>query len=240
MNSTRGKKPSNRKHSKRHISGNRQFRDRAEVTRRLATVSTSTLSDVMDSLGIPAVLAGIRAVTSTAKIVGPAVTVKEVSGTLGAYHQSDFGVGEIIDEAGRGDILVIDNDGQRISTWGLLASFSSQVKGVAGVVVNGGIRDVQQISEINFPVFARYVVPLSGKRRIKIESINKPIIIENVKIEPKDIVVGDDTGIVVIPAKVSNQVLEQAKSLERLEQEYMPLLKSGVPLSELVKKHSHL
>jgi regulator of RNase E activity RraA len=210
------------------------------MARRFAAISTGTLSDVMDSLGIPAVLTGIRAVTSNAKIVGSAVTVKEVSGTLGAYPQSDFGVGEIIDEADRGDVVVVDNDGQRISTWGFLASFSSKVKGIAGVVVDGGVRDLQQINGINFPVFARHVVPLSGKRRIKIESINRAISIKNVKIEPKDIVVGDDTGIVVIPAKVSSQVLEQAESLERLEQEYMPLLKSGVSLSELVKKHSHL
>jgi len=194
----------------------------------------------MDSLGIPTVLTGIRAVTSNAKIVGHALTVKEVSGTLGAYRQSDFGVGEIIDEAGRRDVVVVDNGGQRISTWGFLASFSSKVKGIAGVVVDGGVRDLRQINGISFPVFARHVIPLSGKRRIKIESINRPISIGNVKIEPRDIVVGDDTGIVVIPAKISNQVLEQAENLERLEQEYMPLLKSGVPLSRLAKKHSHL
>ena len=228
------------RHPRRYGSRNRQIQGVGATTRRFEAVSSSTLSDIMDDLGIPAVLAGIRAMTPNAKAVGPAMTVKEVSGTLGTYAQADFRVAEIIDAARPGDIVVVDNGGQQIATWGFLASFSSKIKGIAGVVVNGGSRDLREMAKIGFPVYARHVLPLSGKRRIKVESVNVPISIENVKIKPRDIIVGDETGIVVIPAEMSNQVLEQAEKIERLERKYIPLLKSGVPFSTLVRKYSHL
>ena len=217
-----------------------QDQDFGAVVGRFAVIPTSTLSDVLDSLGLQGVLTGIHAVAPDMKVVGPAVTVKEVSGSLGSYPLEDFRVGDMIQEAGRGDVLVVDNGGECLSTCGFLASFSSKVKGIAGIVVDGGVRDVQRISEIGFPVFTRHIVPLSGKRRIKIESFNTTISIENVRIEPGDIIVGDDTGVVVVPAKRSKEILQEAERLERLEEENIPLVKPGVSLSELSRKHKHL
>lgn len=104
----------------------------------------------------------------------------------------------------------------------------------------GGVRDIQQISEIGFPVFARHVVPMSGKRRIKVDSINTPIRIQDVSIQPGDMVVGDDTAVVIIPAKETRRVLEEAERLEHVEQEYIPQIQSGVSLWDLTKDHLHV
>jgi regulator of RNase E activity RraA len=212
----------------------------APIVERFAVISTSTLSDVLDDLGLQGVLSGIPPIAPNMKVVGPAVTVKEVSGSLGSYALSDFRVGELILKTSPGHVLVVDNEGLCVSTWGFLASLSGKVKGIAGAVINGGVRDVQQISEIGFPVFARHVVPISGKRRIKVDSINTPIRIQDVSIQPEDIVVGDDTGLVVIPANETMRVLKEAERLERLEQEYIPQLRSGVSLTDLAAQHSHV
>jgi len=136
--------------------------------------------------------------------------------------------------------LVVDNAGQCVSTWGFLASLSSKSKGLGGIVIDGGVRDIREISELNFPVFARHVVPLSGKRRIRIESINETISIQDVRIRPGDMVRGDDTGVVVVPAERCKEVLLEAERLERLERDYVPLIKAGVSLSDLASKHGHV
>jgi len=216
-----------------------QDQDLRALLGRFALIPTGTLSDALDNVGLQGVLTGIHAIAPGMKVSGLAVTVKEVSGSIGSYSLADFRVGEMVQEAKSGDVLVVDNGGQCVSTWGFLASLSSQVKGIAGVVIDGGVRDIPQIREMNFPVFARHAVPLSGKRRIKIESINTPISIQNVKVEPGDIIVGDDTGVVVVPASRCKEILTEAERLEGLEHTYIPLLRSGASLSELLKKHAH-
>lgn len=215
-------------------------KDTRAIIKRYAAISTSTLSDVLDSFGILGVLREIHPLALNMKVAGPAVTVKEVSQSFGTYSLADFRVGEMIQEANRGDVLIVDSGGECISTWGFLASLSGKVRGLAGVVVDGGVRDARQICEIDFPVFARHIVPLSGKKRIKVESINSAIKIQDIKIEPGDIVVGDDTGVIVVPQRRSSEILEEAERLERLEQKYVPQIQSGVSLSDIARKHSHV
>lgn len=210
------------------------------IIQRFAAIPTSTLSDVLDSFGISGVLREIHAIAPNMKVVGPAVTVKEITGNLGSYSLEDFRVGEIIQEAGRGDVLIVDNGGECVSTWGFLASLSSKVRGLAGVVVDGGVRDVRQVCEIDFPVFARHVVPISGKKRIKIESINTAIRMQDVNVEPEDIIVGDDTGVIVVPQKKSLEILDEAERIECLEQKYVPQIQFGTSLSDLAREHSHV
>src|SRR5512137_656918 len=81
-------------------------------------VETSTISDVLDTLNIQGVASGIRPTSNQAKIVGPAVTVKQLACTLDTYTVADFCVADVIDFAEQGDVLVFDYAGQEISTWG--------------------------------------------------------------------------------------------------------------------------
>jgi len=77
-----------------------QHRDLSALVDRFAVVSTGTLSDVLDSIGLRGVLTGIHAVGPNMKMAGPAVTAKEVSGNIGSYSVPDFRVGEVIQQAG--------------------------------------------------------------------------------------------------------------------------------------------
>lgn len=108
------------------------------IAERFAVISTSTLSDVLDSFELQGVLPGIHSIAPGMKVVGPAVTVREVSDSLGSYALNDFRVGELILRTEPGHVLVVANEGLCVSTWGFLASFSSKVKGIAGTVVDGG------------------------------------------------------------------------------------------------------
>jgi len=92
----------------------------------------------------------------------------------------------------------------RASTWGSLASLSAKLRGIE-VVVNGAVRDIDEIREMTFPVFARAVVPITGKGRIATVSSNSPIEIDSVQIHPMNFEVGDSSGIVIVPQKRVNE-----------------------------------
>lgn len=210
------------------------------LSRDFGRISVSIVSDVLDRLGICGILGGFHSISTGAKIVGTAMTVKELLGDLGEYSLEDFRIGEVIDNAESGDVIILDNGGRNVSTWGYLASLAAKLKGIRGVIVHGGVRDIEEICRLNFPVFAEHIVPTSGKGRIKVESINIPIRIQDVKITPGDLVVADGTGIAIIPQEESCRVLQEAKHLEELERVFVSRVKRGASLSELSRKYKHL
>jgi regulator of RNase E activity RraA len=203
-------------------------------------IPTSTFSDALDSLGIQSVITGISPIVEGIRLVGPAMPVRAVSGIRGTYPLEDFAVGSVIDQASQGDVICFDLGGEPISTWGGLASKAAMNKRVAGFVANGGVRDIEEIRQLEFPVFARHLVPTSGKTRIKILSINKPIECSDVKIEPGDIIIGDSTGLVVIPSSRALDILEKAMELEKKERKFENELKKGGSFQETAKKLRHL
>lgn len=203
-------------------------------------IPSSTLSDVLDKLGLSGVAEGIKPITGGVKVVGPAFTVIEEVGRKDAYTLEDFGVGSAIEEAEGGEVLVFSMGGARVSTWGGLASLAAKVKGLEGVVVDGGVRDVERIRELKFPVFARHVTPVSGKTRVKVVSLKKPVVCGGVLVKHGDLVVGDDTGVVFVPLEAVEEVLEEARKIEEKEASIEEGLKKGLTLSEAARRYRHI
>jgi regulator of RNase E activity RraA len=133
----------------------RQSMDFERYRSRFERLSTTNVSDALDSLGLKGATYGIRPIWEGArKIVGEAVTVKLIA--AGAVKsKSHLGV-LAIDAAKRGDVIVIDNSGRLdTSCWGGILAYGAAYKGVSGVVVDGACRDVDDYVEIEFPVYAR-------------------------------------------------------------------------------------
>ncbi len=118
----------------------------------------------------------------------------------------------MIDAAGAGDVLVIDNSGHCVSTFGGLATLAAKLKGIAGLVADGGVRDREEMVEHQFPVFARHMTPLTGRTRLAVTAINEPVNCGGVRVRSGDIVVGDGSGVVCIPAEHAAKVAELAES----------------------------
>jgi len=135
---------------------------------------------------------------------------------------------------------MIDNGGQQVSTWGGIASFAAQKRGVAGLVVDGGVRDLDEIREFNFPVFSRYVVPTSGKGRVKILSMNTVIKIDGIRVRPGDIIVGDGTGIVCIPIEIAEEVLNKAKKMDEQDKQATEEIRRGLTFTEALRKYAKI
>jgi regulator of RNase E activity RraA len=177
-----------------------------------AWLATPTIANALDDVGFEGVLDGFMQIVPGTRCVGRAVTVRQVTGRRGDFASEDFKVGHMIDTAGPGDILVVDNAGQRVSTWGGLATLAAKLKGIGGLVVDGGVRDREEMLEHRFPVFARHMTPLTGRTRLACVAFNEPIACGGVRVRPGDLIVADGSGVCCVPAEHAAKVAELAQS----------------------------
>ena len=154
----------------------------------LRRVSTANISDGAHRL--PS-LAGIHSLWPGARMCGPAVTVRTAPGDYAKPV-------EAIDGAAEGSVIVVDAGGRPPAVWGELATESAKVRRLAGVVVDGAIRDTAEIRRLEFPAFARCVSSNAGEAK-GFGEIGQPIALCGQKVMPGDWIVGDDDGVLVLP-----------------------------------------
>ncbi|MEZ5844877.1 MAG: hypothetical protein R3D27_14230 [Hyphomicrobiaceae bacterium] len=175
-----------------------------------ADLATPTIANALDDVAFDGILSGIGQIVGGTRCVGRAVTVAQVSATRGAYASEEFKVGHMIDRAAPGDVIVVDNAGREVSSWGGLATYAAKVKGIGGLVVDGGVRDREEMEQHRLPVFARHMTPLTGRTRIRITDFDVPVTCGGVRVRPGDVIVGDGSGVVCIPAEHAERVAELA------------------------------
>ncbi len=206
----------------------------------LQELNTPTLANALEDRGLEAVITGLSPAGTNMRCVGRAVTVLEMTGPKGAFPASDFKVGEMIDAAGPGDVVVVANAGAPISTWGGTASYAAHLKLIAGLIVDGGIRDREEICEIGFPAFARHMIPTTGKTRIRVEAIGVPVTLSGIRVDPGDAIVADGTGIVAIPADRAAEVAELATAFAADDGQAMRELDQGLTFREAMAKFAKI
>jgi len=214
--------------------------DRAVIDR-LARLPTATIANALDDVGKPINCpVALRPVAPGMSFAGPAVTVEVIAGEAGAYTSADFRVGATIDAAVAADVLVVPAQGARASTWGGMASLAAEVKGVAGLVVDGGVRDIDEMVEHQFPVFARHPVATTGRTRLKVKAINVPIEIDGVSVSPGDVIVADSSGIVVVPCTDAERVAELAERYAADDRNAEAEIRKGLSFSEAMAKFGRI
>ncbi len=215
------------------MTGNAIERLPGELVARAARLATSTLANALDDAGLHHnVMATIKAVAPGMRFAGPAVTVREVTGDYGSFTSADFRVGAMIDAAAPGDVIVVDMGGAACSTWGGMASLAAKVKGVAGLLVDGGVRDLEEMIAFEFPVFARHLVPTTGRTRLKVAAIDEPVTVDGVAVAPGDIVAADGTGIVVLPAARAEEITTLAEAFARDDAAAIAEMDKGLSFSD--------
>lgn len=159
----------------------------------VSIVSNFSTANVADIMGKSVCMnSHIKPIAADMRVVGPAVTVK--------LHPGDNLMAHIgIDVAQPGDVLVIDNRGNEdFGPFGELMGLAAQAKGIAGLVIDGMIRDIAALRRMGFPVFARGSSP-NGTNKEGPGEVNSLISCGGVPVNPGDLVIGDDDGVVVIP-----------------------------------------
>jgi len=212
----------------------------AVLLKQFQQIGTSTWSDILDELGVQGVIAGLARRGGEGRFAALAVTARAQAGPLGSFRRDEFAVGQMIDAVGPGQALVIDVGGAEVSTFGGLASLAAKVKGVAAVIIDGACRDVEEIEETGLWLASRHVTPTTGKKRIKVESIGQPISIGGVSVAPGDLVVGDDTGIVVIPRQHQGAALEMSRRMVGMDQAIERAIRSGTSFREAARSANYL
>lgn len=199
-------------------------------------IPTSTLSDVLDAMGVNGLILNLKPCRAGVRFVGPAVTVKGVTGVRGTYQPKEYAFGEALDACIAGDVLVEDISGERISCLGGIAALAAHHKRVAGAVVDGGARDIDEINECGFPLVARHFVPTGAKTRIRVVGCNVPVKVDGVGVLPGDIVIVDSSAVAIVPRRIAAEVA--AAALESCAQDELAkkeILK-GMSFTEAFRK----
>jgi 4-hydroxy-4-methyl-2-oxoglutarate aldolase len=190
----------------------------------LAQASTANVSDVLGSMGV--MQPAIRSMVPGCKFVGRAFTVKAYPGSILTVHKALF-------EAGSGDVLTVDGeaDSGAGALMGEIMALECQVKGFAGVVIDGAVRDVPGLVERGFPVFARAATPRVGTNR-RLGETQVPVSCGGVVVRPGDLVMGDDNGVVVIPRDREQGLAVELEALQAKEEGLIQGIKNGIYLAE--------
>jgi 3-hexulose-6-phosphate synthase/6-phospho-3-hexuloisomerase len=194
-----------------------------EIIRLLKSNSTSNISDAMHRKGA---MHNIKSMVQGQKMAGPAVTVQNFEGDWAKPV-------EAIDAAKPGDVIVIYNGSEHVAPWGELATLSCINKGIAGVVIDGAVRDIDDIRALGFPVFARNTVPNAGEPK-GMGEINVEITCGGQTIRPGDYIMGDDNGVVVIPKERAYEVARRAVEVSKTEKRIREEIKRGKTLSQVL------
>lgn len=170
----------------------------------------------------------MRPRSANPRMAGPAFTVQ--------VHTADIlMVSKALSECPSGSILVIDGHGERnTALWGGLTTMLALKKGVAGVVVEGAIRDLADIRPSKLPVFARAVVPNAGGAEYAGE-LQIPVSCGGVVVTPGDWLVSDDDGVVVIPQARLAETVETASRIVEAEKRIAKAIRAGADLGKLLR-----
>lgn len=195
-------------------------RPSAELMRGFAHFATPDISDLLNRLY--AVDPQIRCLTSEHhRICGPACTVKVFPGDNLMVHKS-------LDVAEPGDVIIVDAGGSAMNAvLGDLVSTKAKHRGVAGFIIDGLVRDLPGIQELNFPVFARGTSPIGPLHRGPGE-INFAICCGGIVINPGDIIVGDSMGVVVVPQGIAPELLQRLQEHHATNATYFDAVKRGI------------
>lgn len=206
---------------------------------RLLSLSTTNIADALDALGLKGATCGIRPLwEKAAKITGPAVTLKLIAAGM-TKSKTHLGV-MAIEAAKAGDIIVIDNSGRTdTSCWGGILANGAKMKGVGGIVVDGTVRDLDDIIDADLPAYARGTVVSTARGRIMEESTNEMIQFNGVQVRPGDIVLADKSGVVFIPQERLEDVLAKAEEFFAKEEAMVAEIRAGKGMLEVDSKYNY-
>lgn len=194
-----------------------------ELFEAFSRVSTCNISDAFHKQGIVHGL--IPHIKSGDRMVGRALTVQTANGDWAKPV-------EAIDQAKKGDVIVIDVGGGPTAVWGELASNSAMIMGVAGVVIDGAIRDIDDIKALNFPSFSRSVTPNAGEPK-GYGGIGIEITIGGQAVKTGDWIIGDESGLIIVPKEKAVEIANRSLDVNERENRTREEIRRGSTLSKV-------
>jgi regulator of RNase E activity RraA len=202
--------------------------------RRLRGLDSCAVSDALDQLKLGGVVSGLPPRSGRAKIAGRVVTMKLDTGDPPPGPLRHIGCNAVA-AGSEFDVIVIEQrTGIEAGSWGGLLSLGAKLRGVAGVVSDGLVRDIDEAVVYGLPIFSRGVTSLTARGRLVERGTNVPVRIGSVDVRPGDFVIADGSAVVFIAAGEISRVLGAAEQIATKEAAMAKALMVGAPLSEVM------
>ena len=199
---------------------------------RFSAFDTGVISDALDRLGMTGVVNAVTRLAGDANIVGYAVTVQLApdDGSPSLRHLC----ATAIHEGDEQSVIVVAGGLETCGGWGGLLSHAASYKGIRGAIVDGATRDVDEANELGFPVFARRASPSTVRGRQREIASQVRVVIDEVAVNPGDLIVADGTGIVVVPRARAAEVATVAGEIAERERAMASRLASGETVTSVL------
>ena len=201
---------------------------------RLKRLDACAVSDALDKLGLKGAVTGLPQRSGEGRIAGIAVTMKVGPGLTPAGPPRHLGC-TAIEHAGPDHVIVVEQrSGVEAGCWGGLLTLGAQIKGVAGVVADGPLRDVDEAIAYGFPVFSRSLTSFTARGRVVELGTQVPVSIGDVSVAPGDYVLADRSAVILIAAADIGRVLDAAEAIVAREAAMAKAILAGTPIGQVM------
>ncbi|QIS15113.1 RraA family protein [Nocardia arthritidis] len=195
---------------------------------RFESVDTTSICDADKSIRV--LDSGIRGRSANRRILGPAFTIR--------CRGDFFGVLRAVEAAAPGDVLVVDGGGIEIAYAGELFARGALARGLGGIIVDGGYRDIAYVRGCELPVYSRFVTPMAGTTS-DLGELQISITCGGVPVAPGELIMADDEGVIVVDPKRVESLLDSAAATKEAEAKLIARLAAGATLSEGLNVAAH-
>ncbi|MEW9572979.1 RraA family protein [Rhodanobacter sp. Si-c] len=208
-----------------------------DYVERLRKLDACAVSDALDKLGLSGAVNGLPQHSSTRRIAGRIVTLKlvPVSQVVPASTPPRHLGTTAVELAGSDDVIVVEQrTGIEAGSWGGILSLAARLRGVAGVVSDGLVRDIDEARQYDLPVFCRGLTARTARGRVAEAGTNVPVTIRDHAVQPGDYVIADNSAVVFIAAAEIERVLPAAEQIVALEAAMAKALQAGKPVTAVM------
>jgi len=208
-----------------------------EIVTRLLRLDSCAVSDALDKLGLRAAVTGLPPRSVARRIAGKVHTVKLVAKEAApAAAGAPRHLGTAAIEASMpGDIIVVEQrTGIDAGSWGGILSLGAKVRGVAGVIADGPLRDVDEARDLDFPVYSRSVTARTARNRVAEAATDVPVEIGETEVRPGDYALADSTGVCFLPAARAAEIVAEAETIAMREAAMGKALLNGRRITEVM------
>jgi regulator of RNase E activity RraA len=206
----------------------------AALIQRLRALDSCAVSDALDTLGMKGAVTGLAPRWNIKEPTAGRVRTVKAAPKSGAGPATHIAT-PLVAKADADDVVVIDNHGRTdVSCWGGLLAEAARQRGIAGVIIDGACRDVQESEAVDLPLYARTAVPVSARGRIVQESMDEPIQICGIQVFSGDLVIADWNGVVFVAAASAEQVIALAERIAAREAAMSEAVRSGRNVAEVM------
>lgn len=202
--------------------------------KRLRRLDACAVSDALDKLGLSGAVGGLPQRSGEGRIAGRAVTMRVGPGTPPPGPPLHLGC-RAIEQSGPDDVIVVEQaSGLEAGCWGGLLTLGAKVRGVAGVVADGPLRDVDEAIAYGFPIFARSLTARTARGRVVELGTQVPVRVGECTVAPGDYVLADRSAVVVIAAADIARVLDAAEQIAAREAAMAKAILAGTPIGQVM------